>query len=345
MSYSKTYTGSVPYSGTVNYTYRYGPSETGGSGSGTAHYSGSVPVSVNLFVDTSPFDSSVTNCSNTVRQLNGAIVSMNSAQVASIASSANNISDHIINGFFNMISSELSQNMSALVAKFKAVFELLTTKSSTLEKQQLIMQDDYSRVSNRYSEIFENLDEELEKRIIALDKNVFEISKRVQGEQLHTQASKKVTQLLIGVNEDEIIQQQLIIANAKSKVLQAMDKLAENVIQESVYSNKINSIITETNCNINEQNYIPVIYTESSNLYSEITDFTCYSNPTSQNSISKINETVKSYFASNNLSTNNEEEAKLINDAFTIIAEKEFQELKDEKSIRVFEMLKQLKEN
>ena len=45
-----------------------------------------------------------------------------------------------------MIGSELSQNMAALAAKFKAVFELLTTKSSILENQQLVMQDDYSRI-------------------------------------------------------------------------------------------------------------------------------------------------------------------------------------------------------
>lgn len=52
------------------------------------------------------------------------------------------------------------------------------------------------------TKIFQNFDEELEKRVIALDKNVFEISTRVQGEQLHSEASKKVTQFLIGVNKD-----------------------------------------------------------------------------------------------------------------------------------------------
>jgi hypothetical protein len=345
MSYSKTYNGSVAYSGSVSYTYSYPASEHGGSGSGTAHYSGQVPVSVNLYVDTDPFDSSVADCSHSVRTLNGAVVAMNSSQVASIAKSANEVSSHIISGFFNMIGSELSQNMAALAAKFKAVFELLTTKSSTLEKQQVVMQDDYSRISDRYNKVFQNLDEELEKRVVALDKNVFEISKRVQGEQLHSEASKKVTQFLIGVNEDEIVQQQLIIANAKARVLQAMDGLAQNVVQENAYSNKVNSIITEKNCNSGEANYIPVIYTESSSLNSDIVDYNCFSNPKSSNSILKINETVKSYFVSNYSNSNSENEMKKINDAFTLIAEKEFQNLTDEKSRRVYEVLTKLKEN
>ena len=345
MSYSKTYNGSVAYSGSVSYTYSYPASEHGGSGSGTAHYSGQVPVSVNLYVDTDPFDSSVADCSHSVRTLNGAVVAMNSSQVASIAKSANEVSSHIISGFFNMIGSELSQNMVALAAKFKAVFELLTTKSSTLEKQQVVMQDDYSRISDRYNKIFQNLDEELEKRVIALDKNVFEISKRVQGEQLHSETSKKVTQFLIGVNEDEIVQQQLIIANAKSRVLQAMDGLAQNVVQKTAYSKKVNSIVSEKNCSCVQVNYLPVIYTESSNLNSDMIDCNCFSNHKSSASVQKINETVKSYFSSSRSSIISENETKQINDAFKLIAEKEFQSLTDEKSRRVYEMLKKLKEN
>ena len=345
MSYSKTYTGSVAYSGRETVQVYCEASEQGYNKSVTVDYAGQVPVSVNLYVDTDPFDSSVADCSHSVRTLNGAVVAMNSSQVASIAKSANEVSSHIISGFFNMIGSELSQNMAALAAKFKAVFELLTTKSSTLEKQQVVMQDDYSRISDRYNKVFQNLDEELEKRVVALDKNVFEISKHVQGEQLHSEASKKVTQFLIGVNEDEIVQQQLIIANAKARVLQAMDGLAQNVVQENAYSNKVNSIVTEKNCNSGEENYIPVIYTESSSLNSDMVDYNCVSNPKSSDSIQKINETVKSYFVSNYSNTNTEYERKQINEAFSLIAEREFQNLTDEKSRRVYEVLTKLKEN
>lgn len=347
MSYSKTYSGSVPYSGSVSYSYSYPASEHGGSGTGVAHYSGSVPVSVNLYVDTNPFDRSVSSCSSSVNRLNGAVVSMNSAQVASIRKSAGEVSSHVINGFFNMISSELSQNMAALLAKFKAVFELLLSKSGTLEKQQIVMQDDYARISERYNKIFQNLDEELEKRVIALDKNVFEISKHVQGEQLYTETSKKVTQFLLGINEDEIVQQQLLIANAKARVLDAMQGLSENVIQENVYSRKLNSIVSEKTCSSGEANYIPVIFTETSNLNSNSVDYNCYSNLFADNSRSEISEAVKNYFVTNVTGNQNpdEKEAEQIDDAFRQISEREFQDLKDEKSLRVFEVLKQLKGN
>ncbi len=337
MSYSRTYTGSVHYSGSQSYP----ASESGG----TVSYSGEVPVSINLYVDTAPFDSSVIDCTSSVRNLNGAVIAMNSAQIASISKSATEVSNHVTSGFFNMINSELTQNMAALFAKFQAVYELLISRSSTLEKQQLVMQDDYSRLSERYVMIFKNLDEELEKRVITLDKNVFELSKHIQSEQLHSEVAKKVAQFLLGTNEDEIVQQELLIANTKSKVNQAIDGLAENVVQQAVYSNKINSALTEKHCDKAEENYIPVIYAECSNLNSEIKDYNCFSNPQSKQSISKINSAVKSYFTSNNSDSADENEKKQIDEAFSMIAEREFQDLKDEKSIRIYETLKKLKEN
>ncbi|MGN0729885.1 hypothetical protein [Treponema sp.] len=74
-------------------------------------------------------------------------------------------------------------------------------------------------------------------------------------------------------------------------------------------------------------------------------DYNCFSNPKSSVSVQKINETVKTYFVSNYSNNNNENEMKQINDAFTLIAEKEFQNLTDEKSRRVYEVLTKLKEN
>lgn len=342
MSYSRTYTGSVYYSGSVNVSYP--ASEHGGTTS--ASYSGSVPVSVNLYVDTSPFDASVRDCSGSVNALNGAVVAMNASQVASINDSAQKVSSHVISGFFNMIKSELSQNMAALAAKFKAVFELLTTNSSRVEKQQAVMQDDYSRISERYTQIFQNLDEELEKRVIALDKNVFEISKRVQSEQLNTETAKKVAQFLLGVNEDDILQQELLIANTKSKVLIAMNELSNNVVQQAIYSNQINKIVEEKTCNSQEQNFVPVIFIESSSFDSDSKNYDCFASSTSENSVLQIQNSVKNYFLSNPSENQSltEAEKTQVDDAFKLLAENEFGNATDEKSMRVYKMIKNLKE-
>lgn len=51
------------------------------------------------------------------------------------------------------------------------------------------------------------------------------------------------------------------------------------------------------------------------------------------------------FFVSNYSNTNTEYEKKQINEAFSLIAEREFQNLTDEKSRRVYEVLTKLKEN
>lgn len=345
MGYSKTYQGSVGYSGSVS--VQYPASEHGGTT--TAHYSGTVPVSVDLYVDTDPFDYSVQDCNRTVNQLNGAIVAMNAAQVSSLRKTAQNISEHVIGGFFKTIKTELSQNMALMFAKFNSVSDLMISQSATLEKQQLVMQDDYSRISNRYNQIFTNLDDELEKRVVALDKNVFTIAKKVQGEQLYSDVAKKVAQFLIGVNEEEIVQQQLALATTKSKVASALERLTENVIQESVYARKIKRITFEEACEKNKDYYVPVIYTESDNLTSDSSENAakeseCFFQSELQGSAGGISGSVKNYFfASSQTQVLTADEQKSVDDAFNLIAENYFQGAQDEKSQRVYAMIKHLR--
>lgn len=341
MSYSRTFNGSVYYSGSVSVSYP--ASEHGGTAS--AHYSGSVPVSVNLYVDTSPFDSSVQSCSASVNHLNGAVVAMNAAQVASISQASEDISSHVISGFFSMIKSELSQQMAALFAKFKAVFELLTSNASRVEKQQAVMQDDYSRISGRYNKIFTDLDEELEKRVSSLDKNVFELSKRVQGEQLNSQTAKKVAQFVLGTNEDDILRQKLLIASTKTKVLGAMQKMSENVVQQSAYSNQVKRILEDTAVMQSEESFVPVVFTESSMLDGTESGYQCFASSVSNDSLLAMENAVKNYFLSSqgNAFDMPDKEKAQIDDAFKLIAEREFQDKHDEKSIRIYEMIKQLK--
>ncbi len=342
MSYSKTYTGNVRYYGSASYTVHYPASESGGSISGSVDYAGSVPVSVNLYVDTLPFDNSVDDCRYSVNALNGAVIAMNGAQVSSIHQAADDVSDHVINGFFNMIGSELSQNIAALFAKFKALHELMETKAQVLQKQQIVMQDDYSRISGRYEKIFQNLDEELEKEVMALDKNVFELSKQVQSQQLQSLQAQKVSEFLLGINESEIVNQELLVANTKAKVVKAIDGMAQNVMQESCYSKKVEGILNDENPVTKKDEFIPVIYTEFSD--GDFMQAQCFSNLNASDVDEKARQKVKGYFKEKKLVQNSEAENKKIDEAFSLIAEKEFLNLKDEKSLRVYNLLKELKE-
>ena len=109
-------------------SYSYPASEHGGSGSKTVYFQETVPVNINIHVDTTPFDQSVAIANATVDTLTGAVVSMNSSQCSAIHESGEKISNALTEGFYKLIGSELttqiSENKSVLQSKIALVIEL-----------------------------------------------------------------------------------------------------------------------------------------------------------------------------------------------------------------------------
>lgn len=152
MSYRRSYTGYVHYSGTVSYP----ASQNGGSVS----YSGSEPVYITIDVDTNAFDASVGHCNNAVNALTGAVVATEAAQVESKRQASKQIASTIVKGFFDYVGADLSQKIKELSSKCESLFiALMGHKDNCLSKSKQ-MQDDYNRISKRYSKIFEDLDKE-----------------------------------------------------------------------------------------------------------------------------------------------------------------------------------------
>lgn len=172
MSYRRSYTGYVHYSGTVSYP----ASQHGGSVS----YSGSEPVYVTIDVDTNAFDASVAQCNNSVDGLTTAVVATEAAQVESKRKASAKIAASIIKGFFEYVGADLSQKMKELSSKCESLFvALMGHKDNCLAKRSQ-MQDDYNRISKRYSKLFEDLDKETVSRIEVLDKPTFQFADTAQ---------------------------------------------------------------------------------------------------------------------------------------------------------------------
>lgn len=97
MSYTRSFTKTIAvhYSGSVSY-----PASQSG---GTTSYSGTAyeTVTVNVNVDTDPFDASVAQCNTGVGMLTGSVVATEAAQVASIGEAAQKVGSTIVKGFQN----------------------------------------------------------------------------------------------------------------------------------------------------------------------------------------------------------------------------------------------------
>lgn len=177
MSYTRTYAARVHYEGSVYYSgsVHYPASEHGGwqSYSGTEYYSGNVPITVNIHVDTIPFDRSVSGCNRSVGALGTSVVALNAAQCNEIEESSQKVSESIIGGFFSLIKSELSQAMVSLMSKINSGIMLIKTHAERIVSQQSVMDKDYNRLKAHYIGIFNELDKECQRRIVTLDKKSF----------------------------------------------------------------------------------------------------------------------------------------------------------------------------
>ena len=145
MSYTRRYTGYVHYSGTVSYP----ASERGGSVS----YSGEEPVYITIDVDTDAFDASVGNCNTAVNGLTSAVVATEAAQVESKRRASKQIAAAIVKGFFDYVGADLSQRIKELASKCESLFVALLGHKDTCLSKNKQMQDDYNRITKRYSMI------------------------------------------------------------------------------------------------------------------------------------------------------------------------------------------------
>ena len=180
MSYSKTYHAYAHYEGRAPYSVNTGERTYTGS----VHYSGDVPITFTAYVNTDPFDYSVVKCNDRVDSLNGAVIALNGAQCAVIKQNSEKISKHIVDGFFNVVKSEISQDSARLRNIIVSQIALLKDHAVRVRQQKDTMTTDYNRISSRYVKIFTELDEECRKRVHALDTKAFEISSEITEKQL-----------------------------------------------------------------------------------------------------------------------------------------------------------------
>lgn len=255
MSYSKQYVRDVYYSGSE--TVHYPASENGGWT--TVHYSGTVPVSVNLYVDTDLFDESVDGTNRELAVVAGAVTATEAAQVAEIRRASKQISQTAIHGFFQVIASEFSAQASEFSSSMKSCVGLLTEEGRQVEGIHRQMETDYQAIKSRYARIFSELDRELDRRIHELDRPAFQLSthgmEEVVQDPYRESAAKAATQ-----SEDMgSVPLKLMCARAKGRVADALDNLGEVCSYLAEYSTSVGGIMDDAN----GEGYVflPVVYT------------------------------------------------------------------------------------
>lgn len=253
MSYRRSYTGYVHYSGTVSYP----ASQNGGSVS----YSGSEPVYITIDVDTNAFDASIGHCNNAVNALTGAVVATEAAQVESKRQASKQIASTIVKGFFDYVGADLSQKIKELSSKCESLFiALMGHKDNCLSKSKQ-MQDDYNRISKRYSKIFEDLDKETVSRIEVLDKPTFQFAESAQNLVDRNSNTELLGISTISANENIKLETVLSCSHVKQQASVLLDKA--NCYLQGTYrlANSVRDMLDDSQAE--NDILLPVMFVES----------------------------------------------------------------------------------
>ena len=305
----------------------------------------SVDVEVDLYVDNAPFDDAARGCRNSVTALAGSVATMNAAQVATIKESGTQISSTIINGFYNMVKSELSQQLAEMYSKFEALLARIKSISKLAKTQREIMERDYARISRQYIELFNGLDESLNRRIHSLDAPAFETNKASKNALAQRFIKTGIAGTLISANENPIYQIQLEISSLHKRIQEAIEAISTNLVQEKQYEEYINSIVHDETIKQRDFTYIPVMSMKADKLDSQ-ESYTQTSIPSnfSQELNSIITQKVLEKTDLQDIELSNEEKEK-IDFYFQSETDNWMNELEDEnknKNNRVAEMINRL---
>ncbi len=264
MSYRRSFnkTIAVHYSGSVSYP----ASQNGGSTSfsGTAYEE----VTVNIDVDTLPFDAGVESCNNSINLLTGAVVATEAAQIASIDSNAKKVGSTIVEGFFKTIRSEISQQIMELSQRIDANLMHLRELAKSCTSKQKQMETDYNRISNRYLKIFDDLNNELSNRIYELNKPAFVFKKESDNHAIRTTGNDLVSTVAVFGKEGSELQAIISASVTKKRALDTINQANVFLWKQKKLENTVNQCMR--NENIDAHIFAPICFIETQNEKNQI---------------------------------------------------------------------------
>lgn len=208
----------VHYSRTVH----YGASESGGSI--TVEGTIEEPVDVVVHVDTDRFDHEISECNGSVQLLTGSVVATEAAQVESVRRNSRRVGDTIIAGFFKTVRSDITQQIAALQSNIDSLLIHLRELSARCLSKKEQMHTDYQRISSRYLKIFDDLDQEMENRIHAIDAPVFDFTRKADSVGSSTMSDSLVAASTVGNAENARLHARISAAMAKRSASEAIRK-------------------------------------------------------------------------------------------------------------------------
>lgn len=327
MSYTRSYSSSLRVSGSVSVSYP--PSERGGSK--TVYYDQDVPINFEVTVATEPFDNSISTASAHVDGLTASVAAMNVANCAAIAQCSDQISDSLINGFYNLIQSDITTKKAESNTAVQTKSALLLEHSKAVQDKHDRMLTDVERERAKFNKVFGELDKELERRITEVNRPAFVLGHKVRDkvivEPYLSAAASTVDQL--GARSGS--SGRVAAAGLRQKVSTVLQNLSNSLHNNLVYRHMMRDILWDKSIDKEQQmSYIPVAYCVFDDIGNAHSVYRFYAADTPNQKA--ILAGVNSYFIeSGDLEANTipDEELKLIDQAFSNMVQDSYSSLAD----------------
>lgn len=220
------------------------------------------PVTIEIEVETEPFDHSVSEAEHRIHDLTNSVTQAGMAQVAAKRASAAIVSDAIVKGFFNKIKSEIHQHLAQIKPKVSALFLELRQYQDVCVNRRRQLESDFNNIAERYTGIFATLDRELQNRIGTLNDPL----NILQG---HVSRQLDKAFVAVGGALLPLIDQKgggmpvmLQAASVKFKALDLVGHATNYIKAEMQLSSTMRRVLLAEGCSTKEEKYVPVLYIE-----------------------------------------------------------------------------------
>lgn len=259
MSYQRNYNATL--SGTVSGTYTYPASESGGAGSMSLNWS--EDVSIDILVDTSSFDYGIASLKHHVDGLTGAVVTTETLHIEEKAQSASDIGESVTKGFFNLIRSEISQQVVGLKSRVDSLILKLNDMRLASQLVKQAMEQDYGRITDRYSSIFEELDRELAARIATLDDAAYAFRREASSQGSRSLDTTLSTVPTVFGREVSQAQTALLAGIMHARMNSLLQLAVAYLVSERQTSRSFSRILSDWAVDDSTTHSVPVAYVEA----------------------------------------------------------------------------------
>jgi len=233
-------------------------------------------VSINVHVDTTPFDQSVDSCDDNIGNLTTSVVGFQAANVASKQENERLIVDSATAGFSSMIEQHLSLQNAGLEAEMHALAGELMQQCKELSHKRDVMSNDFNRIKSRYTELFETLNKELTNRIRQTLKPCLDFVSQIRKEQNRRIESSLLSIATTGGKESDAARIAIQTSKMKHNGEQLINSARDFIIANYSMNRAKKAFFVDGNNS--EVIYAPVLIVEERNETST-QDVKIYSNP------------------------------------------------------------------